>query len=68
MMSIHSVPMLISGILCTVLAVITWLFRTRENINRMFAFLTLALAIDSFAYFNMFHFGGGMDNVLRECR
>jgi signal transduction histidine kinase len=54
--------MLISGILCTVLSLTTWLFRRRENINRVFAFLTLALAIDSFAYFVMFQFGHAMDN------
>jgi signal transduction histidine kinase len=64
MMNIHSVPMLISGILCTVLSVITWLFRTRENINRVFSFLALALAIDSFAFFAMFQFGHTMDNIV----
>lgn len=64
MMNIHSVPMLISGILCTVLSVITWLFRTREHINRVFSFLTLALALDSFAYFAMFQFGHTMDNIV----
>jgi len=64
MMNIYSVPMLISGILCTVLSLITWLFRSRENINRVFSFLTLALAIDSFAYFAMFQFGHTMDNIV----
>lgn len=63
MMNIHSVPMLISGILCTVLSLMTWLFRTRERINRVFSFLTLALALDSFAYFAMFQFGHTMDNI-----
>lgn len=56
--------MLISGILCAVLSVVTWLFRTRERINRVFSFLTLALAIDSFAYFTMFQFGHSMDNAV----
>lgn len=60
-MNIHSVPMLISGILCAVLAIVTWLFRTRERINRVFSFLTLALAIDSLAYFAMFQYGHAMD-------
>ena len=63
MMNIHSVPMLISGILCAVLSVITWLFRTREHINRVFSFFTLTLALDSFAYFVMFQFGSTMDNI-----
>ncbi len=56
-MNIHSVPMLISGILCTVLAVITWMFRRRENINRVFSFFTMALALDSFAYFLWSQYG-----------
>jgi signal transduction histidine kinase len=55
--------MLISGVLCAVLAIVTWLFRTRERINHVFAFLTLVLAIDSFAYFVMFQFGSGLDNI-----
>ncbi len=56
-MNIYIVPMLISGILCTLLSVITWLFRRRENINRVFSFFTLTLAIDSFAFFAWFQFG-----------
>jgi len=56
-MSIYAVPMLISGILCLLLSVITWLYRRRENINRVFSFFTLTLAIDSFAYFMWFQFG-----------
>lgn len=56
-MNIHSVPMLISGILCTVLAVVTWLFRRREHINRMFSLYTLALALDAFGFFFWFQFG-----------
>ena len=61
-MNIYSVPMLISGILCALLSVITWLFRRRENINRVFSFFTLALAIDSFAYFMWFQFGS-IENI-----
>ena len=49
--------MLISGILCTLLAVITWLFRRRETINKVFSFFTMTLAIDSLAYFSWFQFG-----------
>jgi len=49
--------MLITGILCTLLAVITWLFRRRESINRVFSFFTLALAVDAFAFFLWFQFG-----------
>ena len=56
-MNILFVPMLISGILCTLLAVITWLFRRRENINKVFSFFTLTLAIDAFAFFIWFQFG-----------
>ncbi len=56
-MNIFYVPALISGILCALLSVITWLFRRRENINRVFAFFTLALALDSFGYFLWFQFG-----------
>jgi len=63
-MNIHAIPMLISGVLCTVLSTVTWLFRTRERINRVFSFLTLALAIDSFAYFVMFQFGNRMDDLV----
>jgi len=55
--------MLVSGVLCTALAIVTWLFRRRERINHVFAFLTLALALDSFAYFVMFQFGGGMEHI-----
>ena len=56
-MNIYSVPMLITGILCTLLSVITWMFRRRENINRVFSFFTLALAVDSFSFFIWFQFG-----------
>jgi len=56
-MNILFVPMLISGILCALLSVITWLFRRRENINRVFSFFTLTLAIDAFAFFMWFQFG-----------
>lgn len=56
-MSIYSIPMLISGILCALLAVTTWMFRRRESINRMFAVFTTALAVDSFAFFSWFQFG-----------
>jgi len=56
-MNIYTVPILISGVLCIILSVITWLFRRRENINRVFSFFTLALAIDSFTYFAWFQFG-----------
>ncbi|UCF06090.1 MAG: hypothetical protein JSV33_03400 [bacterium] len=56
-MNIYSVPMLISCILCALLSVITWLFRRRENINRVFSFFTLIVAADSFAYFMWFEFG-----------
>ncbi|MCB0307344.1 MAG: hypothetical protein KDI38_26515, partial [Calditrichaeota bacterium] len=56
-MNVYAVPMLISGILCALLAVITWLFRRRERINRIFSFFTLALALDAFAYFMWFQFG-----------
>ena len=49
--------MLISGILCALLAVITWLFRRRESINKVFSLFTLALAVDAFAFFAWFQFG-----------
>ncbi len=49
--------MLISGILCALLSVVTWLFRRRESINRVFSVFTLALALDAFAYFTWFQFG-----------
>ncbi|MFC1585935.1 ATP-binding protein [Fibrobacterota bacterium] len=61
-MNIYFVPMFISGILCTLLSVITWLLRRRENISRTFAFFTLALAVDSFSYFLWFHYGS-MENI-----
>jgi hypothetical protein len=54
--------MLISGILCTLISVITWLFRKRESINRVFSFFTLALAMDSFAFFIWFQFGS-IENI-----
>jgi signal transduction histidine kinase len=56
-MDIYNVPILISGILCSLLAVVTWLFRRRESINRVFSFFALTLAIDGFAYFSWFQFG-----------
>ncbi|MBF0431836.1 MAG: hypothetical protein HQK83_11185 [Fibrobacteria bacterium] len=56
-MNILYVPMLLSGILCTLLAIINWLFRRRENINRVFSFFTLTLALDSFGYFLWFQHG-----------
>ncbi len=61
-MNIYSVPMLISGILCALLSVITWLFRRREKINRVFSLFTLALALDAFAFFMWFQFGR-VDNI-----
>ena len=61
-MNIYSIPMLISGILCTLLSIITWLFRRRENINRVFSFFTLALALDSYSYFLWFQFGS-IENI-----
>ena len=62
MINIYIVPMLISGILCTLLSVITWMFRRRENINRVFSFFTLTLAIDSLAFFVWFQFGS-IENI-----
>ena len=56
-MDIYSVPMLISGILCILLAVVTWLFRRRESINRVFSLFTLAVAVDSFTFFTWYQFG-----------
>lgn len=56
-MDIYSVPMLISGILFALISCITWLFRRRENINRVFSFFTLAFAIDSLGTFAWFQFG-----------
>ncbi len=56
-MNIYSVPILISGVLCTLLSIITWLFRRRESINRVFSIFTLALAIDSFTFFAWFQYG-----------
>ena len=61
-MNIYAVPMLISGILCALLAVITWLFRRRERINRVFSLFTLALALDAFAFFLWFQFGS-VENI-----
>jgi len=61
-MNLFSVPMLITGILCTLLSVITWMFRRRENINRVFSFFTLALAVDSLSYFMWFQFGN-IENI-----
>lgn len=61
-MNIYSIPMLITCILCTLLSVITWMFRRRENINRVFSFFTLALALDSFSYFMWFQFGS-IENI-----
>jgi signal transduction histidine kinase len=61
-MNIYSVPMLISGILCALLSVITWLFRRRESINRVFSLFTLALALDAFAFFMWFQFGS-VENI-----
>lgn len=56
-MNIYSISMLISGILCALLSIVTQLFRRRENINRVFSFFTLALVIDNFAFFTWFQFG-----------
>ena len=61
-MNLYSIPMLITGILCTLLSIITWMFRRRENINRVFSFFTLALAVDSFSYFMWFQFGS-VENI-----
>lgn len=61
-MNIYSVPMLISGILCFLLAIITYLFRRRERINRVFSLFTLALALDAFAFFIWFQFGS-VENI-----
>nr|HQV31906.1 hypothetical protein [Calditrichia bacterium] len=56
-MNIHVVPMLISGVLCTLLAIVTWLFRARDHINRVFSLYTLALAVDALVFFARFQFG-----------
>lgn len=56
-MNPYAIPMLMSGVLCMLLAIITWLFRRQERINRIFSFFTLALAVDSFAFFLWFQFG-----------
>ncbi|MCB2212862.1 hypothetical protein KQI52_12190 [bacterium] len=56
-MDLLAIPVLISGILTGLLSIITWLFRRRERINRVFSFFTAAMAIDSFAYFSWFQFG-----------
>ena len=61
-MDIHSVPMLISGILCSLLAIVTWLIRRHESINRFFCLFTLALALDAFAFFSWFQFGS-VENI-----
>ncbi len=61
-MNIYAVPMLIAGVLCAVLSIVTWLFRQRENLNRMFSTFTLILAIDSFAFFAWFQFGS-IENI-----
>ena len=61
MMNIYSAPMLIAGVLCSVLALVTLLFRRRENINRVFSLFALALAIDSFSFFAWFQFGTAED-------
>jgi signal transduction histidine kinase len=66
-MNIYSVPMLISGVMCTVIAAVTWMFRRRENINRVFSFFTLALALDSFAFFLWFQFGS-VENIQKWVR
>ncbi|MCB2197941.1 hypothetical protein KQI63_00955 [bacterium] len=50
-------PMLLSGILSLLLSGITFLFRHRESINRMFSIFTLLLALDSFVYFAWYQFG-----------
>lgn len=50
-------PMLLTGILCLLLSGITFLFRHRESINRMFSLFTLLLAIDSFVFFGWYQFG-----------
>ena len=55
--------MLIAGILYTLLSIVTWLFRRRENINRVFSFFTLALALDSFGNFLWFEFGS-LENII----
>jgi signal transduction histidine kinase len=62
-MNIYAVPMLISGILCTVLAIVTWLFRRRESINRVFSFFTFTLALDSFVFFITYQFENQIDNI-----
>lgn len=56
-MNIYSVPMLISGVLCATLSVVTWLFRGRESLNRIFSMFTLVLALDALAFFFWFQFG-----------
>lgn len=61
-MNIYAIPMLISGILCAVLAVVTWLFRRRERINRVFSFFALALTADALAFFAWFQFGS-VENI-----
>ena len=63
-MNVYAALMLLSGILCAVLSLVTWLFRTRERINRVFSFFTLALALDSFVFFVTFQFGPSLDNIV----
>ena len=61
-MNFYSVPMLISGILCALLSIVTWLFRRRESINRIFSLFTLTLALDSFGFFAWFQYGS-IENI-----
>lgn len=56
-MNIYFLPMLLSGILCSVLSVVTWLYRRRESINHIFSLFTMILAMDSFAFFAWYQFG-----------
>ncbi|MBZ0263150.1 hypothetical protein K8I28_00655 [bacterium] len=57
MVNVHFLPMLIAGILCALLAIITWLYRRHESINRIFSLFTLILSADSFVFFFWYHFG-----------
>ena len=56
-MNLLFLPMLITGILCFLLAGITFLFRHRESINSMFSLFTLLLAVDCFVFFSWYQFG-----------
>jgi len=56
-MNIYALPMLISGILFTLLSLSTWMFRHKENVNRVFSLFTFALAADAFAFWAWFQFG-----------